>query len=185
MKKKFALIIVDMINDFNFPKGRELVEFTHTIVPSILALKKYCQSNDIPVVYVNDHYQLWKADLGLIIAHTQNDLSAPIIQQMKPDRSDYFLIKPKHSAFYGTALNTLLQELDTKAVIVTGVAGNICVFFTANDAYMREFNVYVPKDAIASERPEFNNYALEMMETVLGADTRSAHDLINRIKQQS
>ncbi len=185
MKKKFALIIVDMINDFNFPKGRQLAEFTYNIVPSILTLKKYCQSNNIPVVYVNDHYKLWKADIGLIIDHTQNDLSAPIIQQIKPDHSDYFLIKPKHSAFYQTALNTLLQELDTKAVIVTGVAGNICVFFTANDAYMREFNVYVPKDAIASERPEFNEYALKMMETVLGADIRSVRELINVLKQQS
>lgn len=185
MKNKFALIIVDMINNFAFPKGKQLAELTHNIVPPILTLKKYCQSNNIPVIYVNDHYKLWKADIGLLIDYAQNDLSAPIIQQMKPDRSDFFLIKPKHSAFYETALHTLLQELDTKAVIVTGVAGNICVFFTANDAYMREFDVYVPQDAIASERPEFNEYALQMMQTVLGADIRPIPELINAIKQQA
>ena len=75
--------------------------------------------------------------MDLIIDHTQNDLSAPIIQQMKPDRSDYFLIKPKHSAFYETALNTLLQELDTEAVIVTGVAGHICFFHGKRRIYAR------------------------------------------------
>ncbi|WP_245797990.1 isochorismatase family protein [Domibacillus mangrovi] len=88
----------------------------------------------MPFVYVND--QLRKADLGLIIDHTQSDLSAPIIQQMKPNRSDYFLIKPKHSTFYGDNLNKLLQEFNTKAVIVKSGGGNICVLFMANDAYM-------------------------------------------------
>jgi nicotinamidase-related amidase len=185
MTKKFALLIVDMINDFDFPKGRQLAAHTKHIVPSILTLKKHCQSNDIPIIYINDHYKLWKADIELIIDHAHNDISAPIIQQMKPDHSDYFLIKPKHSAFYGTGLNTLLHELDTNTVIITGLAGNICVFFTANDAYMREFDVFVPKDTIASELPKFNEYALEMMETVLGADTRPARELIDMWKEQS
>ncbi|OMP66775.1 isochorismatase family cysteine hydrolase [Domibacillus epiphyticus] len=184
MTKKFALLIIDMINDFNFPNGEKLAAQTKKIVPSILALKTYCRSNDIPVIYVNDHYNLWKADIELLIDHVQNDISAPIIQQMKPERDDYFLIKPKHSGFYGTALNTLLHEFNTDAVIVTGVAGNICVFFTANDAYMREFDVYVPSDGTASESPNFNEYALNMMETVLKADVRPASQLISLLKEQ-
>ncbi|OLN21130.1 isochorismatase [Domibacillus antri] len=183
MKKKFALLIIDMINDFNFPNGQKLAVETEKILSPILTLKQYCRSNDIPVIYVNDHYNLWKADIRLIIDRARNDLSTPIIQQVKPDHHDYFLIKPKHSAFYGTALHTLLSELGTDAVIVTGTAGNICVFFTANDAYMREFDVYVPNDAIASEFLKYNKCALKMMETVLNADVRPSAALIDLLKE--
>lgn len=88
---------------------------------------------------------------------------------LQPMEDDYFLIKPKHSAFYGTALNTLLHHLSVKNLIITGIAGNICVLFTANDAYMREFNLMVPGDAIASVSEEDNLYALTMMKNVLKA----------------
>jgi nicotinamidase-related amidase len=178
MTKKCALLIVDMINDFQFPKGEQLADFTKEMVSPILKLKDHFHKKVWPVIYINDHYGLWKADIGLITDHVSNEISDPIIQQIKPGDEDYFLIKPKHSAFYGTALHTLLHELDVDAVAVTGVAGNICVFFTANDAYMREFKVYIPKDAIASEEKKFNEYALEMMETVLSADVRPSNDLI-------
>ncbi|WP_046176589.1 isochorismatase family cysteine hydrolase [Domibacillus indicus] len=178
MTKKCALLIVDMINDFQFPKGKELAEFTRETIEPILTLKEHFHNKQWPVIYINDHYGLWKADIDLITDYASNEVSDPIIQEIKPGDEDYFLIKPKHSAFYGTALNTLLEELDVESVVVTGVAGNICVFFTANDAYMREFGVYIPKDALASEEAKFNEYALGMMENVLNADIRPAKDLI-------
>ncbi|OXS73115.1 isochorismatase family cysteine hydrolase [Domibacillus enclensis] len=178
MTKKCALLIIDMMNDFQFPKGEQLARYADETVPSISQLKNHFHEREWPVIYINDHYQLWKADIALILEHVTNDISDPIIQKIKPDDKDYFLIKPKHSGFYGTALNTLLHELDVKSVAITGVAGNICVFFTANDAYMREFEVYVPKDAIASEEKKYNEYALEMMERVLNADVRPVSELI-------
>jgi nicotinamidase-related amidase len=180
--KKYALLIIDMINDFDFINGDRLAEHTMAICPSLLKLKDFCKQQKVPIIYINDHYDLWKADLSTIIAHAQNARSAPIIQQIKPDEDDYFLIKPKHSAFYGTALNTLLHHLKVDSVIITGVAGNICVFFTANDAYMRELNVYVPEDGIASEFAKDNQYALEMMENVLKADTTKIEDFIKSYK---
>ncbi|MFK2827219.1 isochorismatase family cysteine hydrolase [Bacillus sp. B190/17] len=171
VNRRYALLMIDLINDFNFPKGELLAKHTLNICPSLLKLKKFCREQQIPIIYINDHYSLWKADLYTIIDHAANERSAPIIQQMKPDSDDYFLIKPKHSGFYGTALNTLLHELGVDSVIITGIAGNICVFFTANDAYMREFHIYVPQDGIASETEKDNHYALEMMRTILRADT--------------
>lgn len=119
------------------------------------------------------------------MGHAVNDRSEPIIQQIKPEPDDYFLIKPKHSGFYGTALNTLLRQLDVDSVIITGVAGNICVFFTANDAYMREYSIFVPRDAIASETEKDNHYALEMMQTVLSADTRKVDEFIDEYGQNT
>ncbi|KKB33331.1 isochorismatase family cysteine hydrolase [Bacillus thermotolerans] len=181
-RNKYALLIIDLINDFDFQMGEPLAENTLDICPSVVKLKQFCKQQDIPVIYVNDHYGIWKADLDAILDYASNDRSEPIIQQIKPESDDYFLIKPKHSAFYGTALNTLLHEVGADSVIVTGVAGNICVFFTANDAYMREYNICVPKDAIASETEKDNHYALEMMKTVLNADTRKVDQFIEEYK---
>ncbi|KAB7704013.1 isochorismatase family protein [Bacillus aerolatus] len=177
-EKKYALLMIDLLNDFNFPRGNLLAEYTLEMCPSLLKLKNFCKQQQIPVIYINDHYGLWKADLDTLMDHAVNDRSAPIIQQIKPDSDDYFLIKPKHSGFYGTALNTLLHQLGVDSVIVTGVAGNICVFFTANDAYMREYNIYVPENGIASETKKDNHYALEMMRTVLSADTTKIEQFI-------
>ncbi|MED0668577.1 cysteine hydrolase [Bacillus badius] len=183
--KNYALLIIDLMNDFHFPRGDMLAANTMDICPSIIKLKRFCQQQQIPVIYVNDHYGLWKADLNTVIGRALNERSEPIIQQIKPDPDDYFLIKPKHSGFYGTALNTLLHQLGVDSVIITGVAGNICVFFTANDAYMRDYSIYIPADAIASETEKDNHYALEMMQTVLKAETKNTDQFIKEYEARS
>ncbi|HZG73206.1 MAG TPA: isochorismatase family cysteine hydrolase [Chondromyces sp.] len=173
-----ALLIIDVINSFQFDQGKILAEKTKEICPQILKMKEFCKENDFPIIYINDHYYLWKADIDKIINHCMNDISAPIIQQLKPKEDDYFLIKPKHSAFYGTALNTLLHQLDVDSLIITGIAGNICVLFTANDAYMREYDLYIPEDGMTSVREQDDAYTLEMMKNVLNADTRPIDEYI-------
>jgi nicotinamidase-related amidase len=82
------------------------------------------------------------------------------------------VLKPKHSGFFSSALDLLLRYLEVKLVILTGVAANICVLFTANDAFMRDLHVVVPSDCVASNTEEDNRHALEQMRTVLKADTR-------------
>ncbi|KAF1677163.1 isochorismatase family cysteine hydrolase [Bacillus mexicanus] len=169
-KTNTALLIVDMINNFEFDMGESLAKKTEKIVPHILSLKEHARQNDWPIIYVNDHYGLWQADIENIQQECTNDKSKEIIKQIAPEDADYFLIKPKHSAFYETALHTLLTELQVKHIILTGIAGNICVLFTANDAYMREYSITIPKDCIASNREEDNDFALTMMDDVLFAD---------------
>jgi len=175
---KTALLIIDMINDFNFDAGEALAKHTKGIIDPILKLKKKFNEKEMPVIYINDHYNLWQADFEKIMDHCRNDQSEEIINQISPEKDkDYFLIKPKHSAFYGTALNTLLHQLDVDTLVLTGIAGNICVLFTANDAYMREYNLIIPKDCIASNNDQDNEYALTMMKNVLSAETKPASQL--------
>lgn len=170
-RNKPALIIIDIINDFQFQYGEELSKQTTNIAQNIHRLKHYMHQNNYPVIYVNDHYQLWQADLEKILKKCTNHLSKPILSLLQPENCDYFLIKPKHSIFYGTALNMLLDELQVDTLILTGIAGNICVLFSANDAYMREYNLIVPSDCIASNIQEDNDFALKMMKNVLQAKT--------------
>src|SRR5262249_37361737 len=84
---------------------------------------------------------------------------------------------PKHSGFFSTSLDILLEYLGTQAVVLTGLAANICVLFTANDAYMRDLYLAVPADCVASNAQEENRHALEQMRKVLKADVRPSADL--------
>jgi nicotinamidase-related amidase len=168
--KNSALLIIDVINDFEFKHGKILSEKTLHILSPLKGLKDYFKKEQLPIIYVNDHYNLWQANLDKIISHCLNPLSETILSEVKPNEEDFFLIKPKHSAFYGTALNTLLHQLHVDTLVLTGIAGNICVLFTANDAYMREYQLIIPRDCIASVDDQDHTYALTMMENVLKAE---------------
>ena len=165
-----ALLIIDMINNFNFAHGSILAQKALKIAEPIKELKDQFNQQQLPVIFINDHYNLWQADYHTIIEHCRNQYSEPIYDKLLPGKKDYFLIKPKHSAFYGTALNTLLHQLKVNTLIITGIAGNICVLFTANDAYMREYTLLIPTNCIASVDDQDNYYALTMMKNVLKAE---------------
>jgi nicotinamidase-related amidase len=169
-----ALLIIDMINNFDFSHGPILAQKATRIARSIKSLKIQFNERKLPVIFINDHYNLWQADLHKIIDLCRNKHSQPIFELLLPEENDLFLIKPKHSAFFGTALNTLLHQLKVNTLILTGIAGNICVLFTANDAYMREYELLVPNDCIASADDKDNQYALTMMENVLKAKIQSS-----------
>ena len=100
-----------------------------------------------------------------------------VAEALLPQEDDYFVLKPKHSGFVSTSLSTLLTHLKAQTIILTGVAGNVCVLFTANDAFMRDYRLIVPADCVASEDAEENRHALDQMRTVLRADVRPSHEL--------
>lgn len=164
-----ALLIIDMINDFQFDHGPILAKYAKDISFKILSIKREMKRNGIPIIYVNDHFNLLKADLNKIADACKNPLSEGIIDTIFPEDDEYFLIKPHYSGFYDTDLHTLLSNLSIKKLIITGISGNICVLFTANDAYMRGYEIIIPSDCTASNLDEDNIYALKMMRNVLKA----------------
>ncbi|PLR89851.1 isochorismatase [Bacillus sp. T33-2] len=165
-----------MINNFDFEHGDLLSKRAKEITGPILDIKNLFNKHGLPVIYINDHYNLWQADFEKIMDYCRNEKSEQIIDKLAPTEKDYFLIKPKHSAFYGTALDTLLQQLKVDTVVITGVAGNICVLFTANDAYMREYQLIVPENCIASNHEQDNQYTLKMMRDTLKANTKPSSE---------
>lgn len=167
---KTAVVFVDLINTFDFPGSEKLLENTKQILPNIIKLKQFAKNNDIPVIYVNDHYGLWQADFDKIIDYCTNENSKEIIDKIKPNSNDYFLIKPQHSAFFQTPLQSLLTELDKDHLILAGVAGDICILFTAKDAYMHQMDLTIPSNCMVSEEKENNDYALYLMKSVMKAN---------------
>lgn len=167
-----ALLIIDMINDLDFEAGPELLRHALPAARAIRKLKRRAEEAGAASVYVNDNFGQWRSDLRRIVDHCGRDgaCGAPLVRELRPGEGDYFVVKPKHSGFFSTTLELLLHALHARTLILTGVAGDICVLFTANDAYMRGFRLLVPTDCVASETAEFNDQALALMERRLKAE---------------
>ena len=164
-----ALLIIDMINLFDFDGGRELAAAATRIAPAVARLRQRFRDAGAPVVYVNDNFGQWRSDFRHTVAHctARSSPGRVVSRRLRPTSKDYFVLKPMHSGFYGTTLDPLLTDLKIKRVIVTGIAGNICVLFTANDAYMRGLRIFAPADCIVSNTAEDNTFALGQIEVVL------------------
>lgn len=178
-KAEVALLLIDCINDLEFPEGEKLLQFALPMAERIAELKRQAHAAGVPVVYVNDNFGRWQSNFNTQVEHCLCDgvLGKPLAELLKPAEDDYFVLKPKHSGFFSTSLDILLDYLQVRSVILTGLAGNICVLFTAHDAYLRDLNLYVPADCIASNTAAENQVALEHMQHVLKADIRPSAEL--------
>ena len=174
-----ALLIIDVINDLEWEGAEKIAPKTIPMAKRIAALKRKAKKAGIPVIYVNDNFGRWQSDFRHAVDHCLNDgvRGEELARILKPEEDDYFVLKPKHSAFYATTLDTLLDYLGAKTVILTGIAGNICILFSANDAYMRDFHLIVPADCTISNSDEENDHALRQMATVLKADITDSKKL--------
>jgi nicotinamidase-related amidase len=174
-----ALLLIDVINDLDFEGSEAIVRQAPAMAARLAALKKRAKAAKIPVVYINDNFGRWQSDFRRLIEHCLKD-GVPgevLVRTLLPEDDDYFVLKPKHSAFFATTLDTLLAYLGAKTLILTGIAGNICILFSANDAYMRDYNLVVPADCVISNSTEENAYALQQIERVLKGDLTPSTDL--------
>ena len=179
MIRRAALLLIDVINDLDFPGSEDLAAQAVPMARRLRALKRRARRAGIPAIYINDNFGKWRSDFRTLVAHCVRDNvpGRPVARLLKPNRDDYFVLKPKHSAFYLTTLDLLLDSLKARTVILTGIAGNNCVLFSANDAYMRDLKLVIPSDCIVSNTAEENEYALKQMRTVLKADVRPSTEL--------
>ena len=174
-----ALLLIDVINDLEFDGAENLLAYALPMAPRLAALKRCAKAAGIPAIYANDNFGRWRSDFPKLVQHClgQNIRGRPIVAQLKPEEDDYFVLKPKHSAFFQTNLEILLNYLGVRTLILTGMAGDICVLFSANDAYMRDLRIVIPSDCVASEDPERNQQALTLMQRVLKAQITPSTEL--------
>lgn len=174
-----ALLLIDVINTMDFAGSEDLVRFAEPMAEQIAGLKARAAEAEIPRIYVNDNFGRWRSDFRrtVEICAAPDQPGHEVTRILRPTEDDYFVLKPMHSGFYATALEVLLERLGARTLILTGIAGNLCVLFTANDAYMRHYRLVVPHDCTASNSTRDNDQALEQMERFLDADTRPAADI--------
>jgi nicotinamidase-related amidase len=178
-KCPIALLIVDVINDMEFEGGEDLFEHALPMARRLAQFAAQAREAGVPVVYVNDNFGRWRSDFRALLDHcvTQDKTGAPIARLLAPANSDYVVLKPKHSAFFSTTLDTLLEYLHAQTLIITGLTTDLCVLFTASDAHMRDFHLVVPSDCCAAESVERHDAAIELLERNFGADTRPSHEV--------
>ena len=174
-----ALLVIDMINDLEFEGGGRLLPQAARAAARIAALKRRARASRVPVIYANDNFGRWRSDFREVVEHCLEDdvRGQPLAELLRPEPEDYFVLKPKHSAFYATTLATLLQYLGARRLILTGINADNCVLMTAIDAYVRDFELHVPADCTASIVRRHKTDALAYMKRMLHADTRAAAKL--------
>jgi nicotinamidase-related amidase len=168
-----VLLLIDVINDFNFPTAAKLLRHALPAARRIAALKKRLSESGIPAVYVNDNFGRWRSDFRSQVQRCLTEGGgAEVSRLLMPGENDYFVLKPKHSGFYCTSLEVLLHYLGAKRLILTGFTADICVLYTAHDAYMRDYQLFVPSDCVACETAEANRLACAHLKRFLKADIR-------------
>lgn len=174
-----ALLLIDFINDFEFEGAERIYPSALAAAKASAALRRRARAAGVPVIYCNDNFGRWRSDFRSTLAHCtdRNVRGRPIAELLRPDEEDYFVLKPKHSGFESTSLAILLSHLGARTLVLTGVAGDYCVLFTAHDAYMRGYELVVPADCVASDPVEDNRFALRHMEKTCKADTRPSAEV--------
>jgi nicotinamidase-related amidase len=166
-----ALLLIDVVNPFDFPGAERLLRRAAPAAAHIAALKQRAVRAGLPAIYVNDNYGDWHAAFAELVERC-TARGAPgrrVVEALLPQPADFQVLKPLHSGFHSTSLPVLLERLAVRCVVLTGMAAHICVLFTAIDAHMRGFEIVVPSDCVASESARQERYALEQMAEVLGA----------------
>lgn len=182
-----ALLLIDVINDLEFEGGEKLLRHALPAARVIAAFKKRCVDAGIPAIYVNDNFGKWQSDFKKLVSHCLDDNTRgrEIVELLKPAPDDYFVLKPKHSGFYSSTLDLLLKHLGAETLMLAGFTADICILFTANDAYMRDYRLVIPADCVASQDETENQRALKFMERVLKADIRPSEKVDLNAMQQS
>ena len=157
-----ALVLVDVINGFDFEGSGAIVKAATRAAPKIEALAQRARARKVPVIYVNDNFGHWRSDFEAVVAACMepDQPGRHVTERLRPERGDFFVLKPRHSGFYLTPLDLLLRHLDVDTIALAGFATNLCVVFTANDAHVRGYRVIAPSDCTGSNSPKLTRDSL-------------------------
>jgi nicotinamidase-related amidase len=169
-----VLLLVDFINPLDFPGGRKLAAPALAAAHATQRLKKRLARDGVPTLYANDNYGVWRSEFRDLLTHCQAlpGASGDIARRLTPGPDDLVLLKPRHSAFFGTPLDLVLTQMHAHTLVVAGIAADICVQLTAMDASLRGYKLWVPADCTAAESEAAKKASLAYMARVLKADVR-------------
>ncbi|HEV7610682.1 MAG TPA: isochorismatase family cysteine hydrolase [Steroidobacteraceae bacterium] len=171
---KAALLIIDMISDFEFEDGAAVARAALPLARTIAKIRAVATARGAAVLFVNDNLGDWHSDFRQMLSRCRAEgcIGAAIIEALQPSASDYFVLKPTHAGFYGTPLDHLLDKLGVETLVITGISAHQCILFTANEAYLRQYKLVIPSDCVAAKTSRQKQFALEYFKSVLHADTR-------------
>jgi nicotinamidase-related amidase len=173
-RSRRVLILIDFINPLDFPGADKLAPGALRAARATQRLREKLDRGKVAVVYANDNYGVWQSDFHSLVAQCmgKDGPSGEIARLLAPRATDITLLKPRHSAFFGSPLKLLLDEMGAKELVLAGVAADMCVQMTAADAFLYNYPVWVPSDCTAAESPRAKAQALAYMKSILRCDVR-------------
>lgn len=171
-----ALVVVDMLNRYEHDEGEELARSVADSVAQIRALIDRARKEQVPLVYVNDNYGNWNTSAGELAERAMSGRYPELVQPVLPPREAAFVLKARHSIFFGTPLEYVLDSLEVDRLVLTGQVTEQCILYSGLDAYVRHIRVAVPRDGVAHIHRHLAESALEMMERNMSASVVSSAD---------
>jgi nicotinamidase-related amidase len=176
---RVALLLIDVINGFDFAGSERLVEAASRAAPNIRRLADRARNAGASVIYVNDNFGRWRSDFRATIAActAPGQPGRDVSRQLLPHDGDLFVLKPQQSGFFSTSLDLLLSHLEVCSLVLAGFATNLCITFTAQDAHMRGYQIWTPSDCTASNTPALTRDALAHLRRAVQARTPKARSI--------
>ncbi|HET8978682.1 MAG TPA: isochorismatase family cysteine hydrolase [Solirubrobacteraceae bacterium] len=176
-----AIIVIDMLNRYEHEDAEPLRESVRQIVPHLSSLIHQARERDLPVVYVNDNHQDWTAGRRELVQKALEGADPGLVEPIVPPDDAPFVVKARHSVFYGTQLEYMLRHLDVDRLVLTGQVTEQCILYSALDAYVRHFSVVVAPDACAHIDADLAQAALRMMESNMRAEILDAGSVCDAV----
>jgi len=178
--KKTAVVVIDMINDF--VTGVFKSQRAAKIIPNIKRILDFARKQRVPIIYATDaHLPNVDTEFEVWGPHAvRGSWGAEIIDQLKPEKGDFRILKRKYSAFQGTDLDMLLRELKVGTLILTGVVTDICIQHTAADAFFKGYRIIVPQDCVEAVDASTQNAALKFLRKAYGCEITTTNGLIKK-----
>jgi nicotinamidase-related amidase len=180
VNRKRVLLVIDFFNPDGFRETPRFAKAALAAARRTAHLKKALQKRKVPTIYANDNFGRWQSEFGALVAQCRElpGATGEIATLLAPEPGDWSVLKPRHSAFYGTPLQFMLDELGADTLILTGVSADSCITMTAHDAHVRQFGVWTPRDCVASTELSYTRAALKQLKRVAGATTLSSAAVI-------
>lgn len=172
-----AVIVIDMINAYDHEDAELLVPSARRVVPAIQKLLERARGADVEVIYVNDNLGRWRSQVDEMVEEAARGPHAELVEAIRPDERSLFVVKARHSIFYQTPLEYLLNQHEIDRIVLCGQVTEQCVLYSALDAHIRKIHVTVVRDAVAHIDAELADAALRMMELNMGASVVNADEV--------
>ena len=177
MKPRRALLLIDFFNASGFAEVPGILPALSRAAANAAALKARVRASGVPIIYANDNFGAWTTEFPSLVETCVRmpGRAGAVARMLRPEQGDRSLLKPRHSAFYGTPLEFMLEELGVRSLILCGTATDACITMTAHDAHMRTFKLWVPRNCVAAKTTTITRNALEALARVTNASIEAAH----------
>ena len=172
-----ALIVIDMLNSYEHADAEELTRSVEETLPAMERLIRRAQDEDVLTIYVNDNFGAWNSNRDELLKSALEGKFRHLVEPIAPNDDTLFVVKARHSIFYQTPLEYLLGQEKVERVVLIGQVTEQCVLYSALDAYIRHFQVVIPRDAVAHIHEHLADASLELMERNMSAEVTTADDV--------